>query len=355
MEFVYTGLPTRVVFGSGKVSEVKNEVERLGLKKILILSTPQQVHLAQDIAARVGEIAKGIYDKAVMHVPAETVSDVMEQVEGLEIDACIAIGGGSTIGLAKAIALESGIPIIAIPTTYAGSEMTSVWGVTKDGIKTTGRDIRVLPKTVIYDPELSIGLPAYITATSGMNAIAHCVEGLYAEDANPVTSLMAEEGIRALSESLPLLAVNLSNIDAREKALYGAWLAGTVLGAVGMSIHHKLCHTLGGSFNLPHGEVHTVLIPHATHFNSEYAPTAMAAIGRALKVDAIEASAAIFDLIKSINGPTSLASLGMSENDLKKAAEIATKNPYYNPRPLSFEGVKAVLEDAYRGCRPTSH
>uniref|UniRef100_UPI003570DA18 maleylacetate reductase n=1 Tax=Marinobacterium nitratireducens TaxID=518897 RepID=UPI003570DA18 len=354
MDFHYQINPGRIIFGAGKLAQAKAEAEALGMRRVLVLSTPQQRPLAEDLAARLGDIAVGIYDQAVMHVPVETVADVMGVARKFEVDGCAAIGGGSTIGLAKAIALETDLPILAIPTTYAGSEMTPVWGLTRDGLKTTGRDTRVLPKTVIYDPELTLELPDFISGPSGMNAIAHCVEGLYSQSQNPVTSLMAEEGIRALAQSLPVVVRTPGDIEARAQALYGAWLAGTVLGTVGMAIHHKLCHTLGGSFNLPHAEVHTVVIPQATAFNQAHAPKAMAAIGRALGVKAEDAAPALFDLALSLGAPVALKDIGMKESDLEKAAGIATTNPYYNPRPVIRDDVLALLHQAYDGIRPSA-
>lgn len=352
MNFIYQSLPGRVIFGAGKVAEVRSEAQQLGITRALVISTPQQLALAADVAERLGDIAIGIYDKAVMHVPIETVNDVMRMVSELHVDGCVAIGGGSTVGLAKAIALKTALPIVTIPTTYAGSEMTPVWGMTQDGIKTTGRDTRVLPKTVIYDPLLTVSLPAFISGPSGMNAIAHCVEGLYSENQNPITSLMAEEGIKALCQSLPLIVTKPEDINARAHALYGAWLSGSVLGSVGMAIHHKLCHTLGGSFNLPHAEVHTVIIPQATYFNRDCAPQAMQAIARALGVKTEEAAAGLYDLAKSIGAPLALKDIGMLASDLDKAADIATKNPYYNPRPIDRAAVRELLEKAFWGTRP---
>lgn len=351
-DFIYQSLPGRVIFGAGKIAETKAEVQLLGITRALVISTPQQLNLATDIAQRLGDIAVGIYDKAVMHVPVETVADVMRVVDELRVDGCVAIGGGSTVGLAKAIALKTALPILTIPTTYAGSEMTPVWGITQDGIKTTGRDVKVLPKTVIYDAQLTVSLPAFISGPSGMNAIAHCVEGLYSQNQNPITSMMAEEGIRALRISLPEVVIHPDDIDARVQALYGAWLSGSVLGSVGMAIHHKLCHTLGGSFNLPHAEVHTVIIPQATYFNREYAPQAMQAIGRALGVEPEVAAAGLYDLAKAIGAPVALKDIGMSEQNLDKAAQIATTNPYYNPRPIERATVRELLEKAYWGIRP---
>jgi maleylacetate reductase len=290
-----------------------------------------------------------------MHVPYETVQEAMERVLHLNVDCLVAAGGGSTIGLAKAIALEKPLPILAIPTTYAGSEMTPIWGLTRGGLKTTGRNANIKPKTVIYDPRLTLSLPPDLSATSGMNAIAHCVEALYAENANPVASLLAEEGIRLLAESLPEVVHNPFNLDARSEAQYGALLAGAVLGMVGMALHHKLCHVLGGTYNLPHAETHTVVLPHAMAYNSSHAPEAMEAIGRALNCDLEEAAGALYDLAKSLNTPTTLAELGLTQDKLDETARLAIENPYYNPRPVTEYGIREVLERAYFGHRPSRH
>src|SRR5688572_12262849 len=195
-DFVYTGQPSRVVFGAGSLAHLEREIDLLGAKRALVLSTPEQAEQAHAIAQRIGNRAAGVFTRAVMHVPIETAREAREVARRLYADCAIAIGGGSTTGLGKAIALESGLPILAIPTTYAGSEMTPIYGITEAGMKKTGRDARVLPRAVIYDPELTLGLPVAMSVTSGMNAIAHAAEGLYAQDGNPVMALMAEEGIR---------------------------------------------------------------------------------------------------------------------------------------------------------------
>ena len=249
--FVYNALPGRVVFGAGALARLPEELERLGARRALVLSTPGRADDAGRLAASLGARAAGVYDKAAMHVPLPVAEDARRVARELGADCCIALGGGSTVGLAKAIALTSSLPVVAVPTTYSGSEMTTVYGLTEGGLKRTARDARVLPRTVIYDPELTLGLPPAVSAASGMNAIAHCVEALYARDANPITSLMAEEGIRALAAALPRIMKNQNDLDARSDALYGAWLAGVALGSTGVALHHKLCHTLGGSFNLP--------------------------------------------------------------------------------------------------------
>jgi alcohol dehydrogenase class IV len=287
-----------------------------------------------------------------MHVPVEVARAAREEAERAGADGCVAVGGGSTTGLAKAIALASPLPILAIPTTYAGSEMTPIWGLTEGGVKRTGRDLRVLPRTVIYDPELTLTLPAALSATSGMNAIAHCVEALYSKDANPVISLMSEEGIRALAASLPAIVRQSADLEARSQALYGAWLAGCALGAVGMALHHKLCHTLGGAFNLPHAETHTVILPHAAAYNAPAAPEAMSRVARALGRDA--APQGLYDLAASLGAPSSLRELGMPEEGLDRAADLAVENPYYNPRPVTRGGIRALLENAFHGGPPAA-
>lgn len=348
--FIYTAQPARVVFGAGSLQHLEREIGLLGAQRALVLCTPEQRATAEAVAQRLGERAAGIFDRAVMHVPLETAREAREVARALGADCAVAVGGGSTTGLGKAIALDSGLPILAIPTTYAGSEMTPIYGLTEGGVKRTGRDARVLPRTVIYDPELTLSLPVGLSITSAMNAIAHAAEGLYAVDGNPIMSLMAEEGIRALGEAIPALHANGRDVEARSQALYGAWLCGTVLGHVGMALHHKLCHTLGGSFNLPHAEVHTVVLPQALAYNAEAAPQAMARIARAL--EAASAPAAVFDLAQRHGAPVALRDIGMRAADLDRAADLACANPYPNPRPLERGPLRELLQRAYEGVRP---
>jgi maleylacetate reductase len=350
LAFSYDMLPSRVVFGAGCLDKLPEEIDRLGATRALVLSTPEQREAGRQIVDRLGARSAGLFDQAVMHVPIEIAEQAREQARALGADCCVAIGGGSTTGLAKAIALVSTLPILAIPTTYAGSEMTPIWGITEGGMKKTGRDPRVLPKTVLYDPTLTVTMPPMLSATSGMNSIAHCVEALYSKDANPIISMIAEEGIRALAAGLPVVVKEPANLEARSNALYGAWLGGVALGAVGMALHHKLCHTLGGTFNLPHAETHTVVLPHATAYTAPAASEAMSRIARAL--GASSASQGLYDLAASLGAPTSLAALGLTAADLDKAADIAVQNPYYNPRPITREGIRALLEDAFEGRRP---
>jgi alcohol dehydrogenase class IV len=348
--FVYTAHPTHVVFGAGALRHLGREIDALGAQRALVLCTPEQTAAAERVATLLGERAAGIFPRAVMHVPIETAREARAEARRLGADCAVAIGGGSTTGLGKAIALDSGLPILAIPTTYAGSEMTPIYGLTEAGVKKTGRDARVMPRCVIYDPELSLSLPLGLSISSGLNAMAHAAEGLYAHDGNPISALMAEEGIRAIAAALPKLARNTQDMEARSDALYGAWLCGTVLGAVAMGLHHKLCHTLGGSFNLPHAEVHSVILPHALAYNAGHAPAAMARIARALGDD--DAARGLFQLCARHGAPTSLRAIGMPESGLDRAADLAVTTPYPNPRPLERAALRALLQRAFDGAAP---
>jgi maleylacetate reductase len=265
-------------------------------------------------------------------------------------DGCVAVGGGSAIGLGKAIALRTGLPLIAVPSTYAGSEMTPVWGLTERGAKRTGRDPAVQPRSVVYDPELTLSLPVGLSVTSGINALAHAVEALYAPDASPLVSLMAEEGARAMTGALPAVAATPDDLDARSRALYGAWLCGACLGATTMGLHHKLCHVLGGTFGLPHAETHTVVLPYALAYNASAAPQAITALSRALDTD--DVPRALWELAGSLGAPRSLAELGLKEADLAVAAAQATAQAYPNPREVTAHGVLGLLTAAYEGWEP---
>jgi maleylacetate reductase len=348
--FVYAGLPARVVFGAGALKRLSEELDRLGARRALVLSTPEQADSARQVANALGGRCAGTYDKAAMHVPVEIAEDARRAARELGADCCITVGGGSTTGLGKAIALTSSVPILAVPTTYAGSEMTPIYGITEGGAKKTGRDVRVLPKAVIYDPTLTLSLPPALSAASGMNAIAHAVEALYSHEGNPIISLMAEEGIRALASALPVIVQKPTDVSSRSDALYGAWLCGVVLGSAGMALHHKLCHVLGGGFNLPHAETHSIVLPHAVRYNHDAAPEAMARIRRAIQAE--DAAAGIYDLEKRLGLPMRLADVGMKEGDLERAARIATEAPYPNPRKVDYAGVLELLRSAYLGHRP---
>jgi len=348
--FVYDGLPCRVIFGSGTLKQVADEIGRLGVKRALVLSTPEQERAARDLAASLGTLAVGVFAQATMHTPTDVTEAALREMHASGADCTVALGGGSTIGLGKAIALRTDVPQIAVPTTYAGSEMTPIIGETTGGKKTTQRTLKVLPEVVVYDVDLTLSLPANLSVTSGMNSVAHAVEALYAENRNPIISMMAEECIRAFGRSLPKIVSDPSDREARSDALYGAWLGGACLGAVGMALHHKLCHVFGGSFNLPHAETHTVVLPHAFAYNARAAGDAAKAVARAL--GAGDAAQGLFDLAKKLGAPTSLREIGMPQEGIERAADIAMQNPYWNPRPLERTAIRDLIARAWAGERP---
>lgn len=350
-DFIYEQTSVRVIFGAGALARLGEEAERLGIKRPLFISTPGRRHDVEQEIKKLTGISAAIHAEAVMHVPVATISTACEAARRHTADCIIAFGGGSALDLSKAVGLDLDLPIIAIPTTYGGSEVTPFYGYTEDGIKKGKRDRKMLPRSVIYDPALTVTLPPNVSGPSGMNAIAHCVEGLYARNANPVMSLLAAEGIRALSSALPIVVKEPANMDARSNAFYGAWLAGMVLGSVGMAVHHNISHVLGGSFQLTHADVHTVILPHAAAFNRDAAPEAMRIAADALGVK--DAPQGLYDLAARIGAPTSLKQIGMPEDQLDRAANIIVEHPYYNPRPIEYASIRALLDNAYRGSRPS--
>lgn len=396
MNFTYTANPARVLFGTGTFTQLPSELARLSLKRPLVLSTPEQKSHADKVEELLlsskGEFkfeSAGQYNNATMHTPMHVTEEAMKIVKEKGVDCVIAIGGGSTTGLGKALAYhyartQSQTPPsttstkkliqIVIPTTYAGSEMTPILGQTTSSLnpstnkqetqKSTLNDPSVLPDVVIYDVEFTMSLPAVMSATSGMNAIAHAVEALYAKDGNPVMDLMAVEGVRALRGALPVIVSSSSSNDealkeARTQALYGAWLCATCLGHVGMSLHHKLCHVLGGTFNLPHAETHTIVLPHALAYNAPKVPDAMKKLSSAFSSPSSSTSSTSdneTDPIKSLNTLLSqlpikrgLKDLGMPEEAIDRAADLAMKNAYWNPRTLEREGLREVIRRAWSG------
>ena len=345
--FVSESGASRVVFGSGTFNQLSDELERLGCKRAVLISTPGRRAMTDRAKEMIGSRFVARFDDAVVHVPDHVAGTARNVALAVQADCLIAFGGGSSIGVAKAVALTTGTPIIAVPTTYSGSEMTPIWGRTSHGQKQTGRDPKVQPRVVIYDPELTLDLPADVSALSGMNAIAHCIEALYASDATPASTEDAVRGIELLSQSLPQIVANPKSLPAREAALEGAWLAGSALGSVQMALHHKLCHTLGGAFNLPHAETHAVLLPYTAAFNRQAAPHAMQLAAKAL--NAPDAPMALLDLEWRIGTPLSLEKIGMKESDLDHAADLAAERQYPNPREVTRSEIRELLDAAFRG------
>ncbi len=348
--FVYVANPARVVFGSGTVSQVRAEVERLGGTRVLVLAGPRGDTMAGAVADALGSLAAARFDGAAMHTPTDVTERALAVVRESGADCLVAVGGGSTTGLAKAIALRTGLPQVVIATTYAGSEVTTVLGETDNGRKVTQRSAAVLPETVIYDVDLTVGLPVDISVTSAVNAMAHAVEALYSPQANPVTDGMALAALAGIAGALPRMVAAPADPGPRADLLEGAWLAGTCLGTVGMGLHHTLAHVLGGTFGLPHAQTHTVLLPHVMAYNAAAVPATFARIAAALLMP--HAPTGVFDLVASLGGPTSLRDLGMAETDLAAAADETLAQRYPNPVPPTRDGLLGLLSAAWHGRRP---
>ncbi len=345
--FTYESLPGRVVFTPGALARLPEELDRLQKQRALLIVTNSAAQLVPGVTERLGDRLVGVFRGVEQHVPAATAQRALAAVRQAGADCVIALGGGSAIGLGKALAREIELAIIALPTTFSGSEMTPIYGITDEGRKQTGRDLRVLPRTVLYDPELFYSLPLPLATTSGLNALAHCVEALYSNLASPITDLMAEEGSRALAQGLLALARDADDHEGYQLALYGAYLAGAVLGLVGTGLHHRICHILGGSFSLPHAETHSVILPHVVQYNHDAAPEAMARLARALGTE--DAPQGIVDLAARLQVPNNLARLGLSEDQLKEAAELIMASPPWNPRPIILADMQQLLQAAYHG------
>lgn len=349
--FTFPGITTRVIFGHGTLGQVPAEVARLGHTRALVLSTPHQATEAQALADTLGPASAGIFAGAVMHTPVEVTAQAVEAFRASGATCVVALGGGSTVGLAKAIAVRTGADQVVIPTTYAGSEMTDILGETEAGVKTTRRDPAIRPETVIYDVDLTLSLPVPLTVTSAFNAIAHAMEALYAPDRNPVVAAMVRDALPAFRDALPVVVANPQDRDARAEVLYAAWCCSTALGYVAMALHHKLAHTLGGSFNTPHAETHTVLLPYTTAFNAVAAGRELVPIAETFGGPAGQA---LWDFGTRTGAPQRLSDLGMQESDIDRAADLATRAPYPNPRPFTRDDIRNLLQAAWDGRRPDS-
>lgn len=349
--FRFGPLPARVLFGAGTRAALAEEARAAGIHRALVLSTPQQAGLAETVAQGLGDMAVGLFSGAAMHTPVDVTLTALEALTDAGADGVIAVGGGSTIGLAKALAARTGVVQVVLPTTYAGSEMTPILGETENGQKTTRSGPEIQPEVVIYDVDLTLSLPVAMSVTSGINAIAHAVEALYATNGNPVIDALALEGIGALVGALPAIVADPTGVAGREQALYGAWLCGTCLGSVGMALHHKLCHVLGGSFGLPHAETHTVVLPHALAYNAPAVPGVIAALAPILGDDP---AASLQVLAQCLGAPHSLRDLGLAEDAIDRATALAMQARYPNPRALEETAVRAMLARAWAGEAPLS-
>ena len=351
-DFVHVQLPGRIVFGAGSFSRVPAELEAMGASRVLVLADSMAKAEADRLRDDLGDRLVGRIDEIRAHVPGDDVAGARELAAVTAADALVTIGGGSATGLGKAVMLETELRFLAVPTTYAGSEMTPIFGITEGGVKRTGRDPRVKPRTVVYDVELTLQLAPEVTAGSTMNALAHCVEALYAAERNPVVSLMALEGVQALQQGAIAVTENPRDLAGRSDLQYGAYLAGASLGSVGMAVHHRICHVLGGTFGLAHGDANAVILPYAVAYNADSEPEVMRQLAAALGVS--DAATGLRELAERLGAPTSLAVLGMNEADVARAAAMVVAGASYNPRPVELGWIEQLLRDALAGLPPAS-
>lgn len=349
--FVHTGFSSRVVLGAGALDQVAGEVELLEISRALVIATGSARDAADVVELGLGDRFAGRIDEVRQHVPVERADAARAKAAEIKADGIVALGGGSAIGLAKAIALYSGLPIVAVPTTYAGSEMTPVWGQTADGSKTTGTDLAVLPRTVVYDPVLTRGLPLAITAASVANALAHCVEATWTVKADPITEITAVEGARALHDGLLAVLEDRNDLDARGNLLYGASLAGSALASAGTGLHHKLCHLLGGTYGLPHAETHAAVLPQVTHLNAPAVPRAKSRLESAIQAE--DLATGLYDFFSTTGVPTSLRALGLTEQQAREAARQFAAGEPVNIVPVDEATLTDLLLAAWSGERPS--
>lgn len=347
---IYNATPSRIVFGTGAVERIAEEVERLGRRRALVVSTPGRSAMAEGILRRLGPAAVGLLPEAVSQVPIELARRGRRRAAELGADCLISVGGGASIGLGKAIALDLDVPIIAVPTTYSGSEMTGFCGITIDGVKRMHKSLAMLASTVVYDPDLTLSLPRKSSVASAMNALAHCVDAVYVATAAPAIVLAAAEGARVIVGAIERVAADSTDLCARSDLLFGAHLAGAALTG-GFALQHGLAHTLGGSFGIEHGLSHALVLPYVAAFNARHAPDALSGIAAALGTEDI--GGRIFDLQRALGLPASLAEVGISESDVERIATITVETDNgMNPGPVTHETVAVIVRAALRGERP---
>ncbi|PJJ45175.1 maleylacetate reductase [Glutamicibacter mysorens] len=352
LEFLHTTLGQRVLFGSGKASQhLVEEVERLGAKRIMVIASGFEAQMAREVAADI-DVALW-HHEVVMHVPLDVAQRARQTAADNEIDLLVCVGGGSTTGLAKAVAMTTALPIVAVPTTYAGSEATNVWGLTEDEFKRTGVDDKVLPVTVIYDAQLTLSLPVELSIASGLNGMAHCIDSMWGPRVDPINMALSAEGIRALASGLSRITKDPLDLDGREQALYGAYLSAVAFASAGSGIHHKICHVLGGTFNLPHAQTHATVLPYVLAFNAAAAPEAAERIAAALGSD--DALDGLQKLRAQLDAPKALADYGFTEADIPLAVStVLPLIPANNPQAPTEENLTALLSAALRGEDPAT-
>jgi len=345
---VYQPNAVRVVFGPGTVETLATEADRLGIVRSVVLCSPGRTALADELVQILGRDAAVICDAARPNFPEATFDTVVGAIGASDASGFVVVGGGTPIGLAKAVGAASRLPYIAVPTTYSGSELASNWYVGSGPNRRQGNDVHALPATIVYDPQLTVGLPETITAASGMNAMAHAVESLYGEGSDPVVSVMAAEAVRLLGESLPKCLDRPDDLAARGEALKGAWFAAGFRAGRGLS--HAMAQRIRDAFGLDHARTHAVSLPYAVAFNRPAAGAAMTAIGAAL--GAADAATGLYELNRRLGLATGYRDLGMPRDGIERAVELVAAARIEHPRAAGAAEVRQVVEAAWAGDPP---
>jgi len=350
--FIHNSLPARVIFGNGSIQLLGDEITKLGAKSPLFCCTPGRENESKFLIESLNLVNAKLCPIAEQYIPLPMVKEGRRLAKKHRADCAVSYGGGTAVGLAKAIALEQEIPVISVVTTFSGSETTDLQAILTDGLRVGYKSEWILPKIIIYDPEAAMGVPVEILIPSGVNAIAHGVESCYSQGATPVNNLIAGEGISAMASALKRISSGEDNSNARGDGLYGAWLCGTSLGSAGVALHHKFAHVLGSTFALEHSMVHTAALPYSVAYTAPGAPEAMKHISAALGSNGTPAATALYELNKEIGAPTSLKEIGMPLEGIEKAARMIAENPYPNPVPVKYDLIFSMIEDAWHGRPP---
>jgi alcohol dehydrogenase class IV len=330
--------------GAGARHKIPAEVRRLGMRRVLLVATLSARRPADELAVGLGPSLAARFDGPTAHTPVSVTLQAMHVVSDAGADAVVALGGGSAIGLGKAISIRAGIPHIAVPTTYAGSEVTPTLGETENGAKTVRRDPALAPGTVVYDPELTLSMPAGLTRASAVNALAHAVEALWAPETTAASDAVATEAAEVILTALPAVLSDLSSVEARGRLQEAAWLAGVSLAQTRMGLQHQLAHLLGGAYDLPHAALHALLLPHVMAYNLPAATKASARLTRLAGRDPV---AAVAQLAAADDRPGTLAAIGVPREGIHAVAQRVVADPYPNPRPVDLESVTSLLERAW--------
>ncbi len=350
LSFTHRTLAQRVVFAPGGAAEaVAAEVGLLDARRVMVIASPSRADTATHVTAALPVALT--YDDVAMHVPIDVAERARQAAADSGADLVVSVGGGSTTGLAKAVALTTGLPVVAVPTTYAGSEATDVWGLTEGSTKTTGSDPRVLPRAVVYDATLTLSLPVATSVASGLNAMAHCVDSLWAPRADPIGAVLAAEGARALAEGLPRVVDEPRGLEGRALMLYGAHLSAVAFASAGSGLHHKICHVLGGRYGLPHAPTHAAVLPHVLALNAPYAPEAERLLASAFGAES--AVAGLEALRVRVGAPRALRDHGFLEDQVADAVEaVLPQVPPSNPAPVTPDSLHRLLHAAWQGADP---